>query len=608
MIQAHQIGKHFGDQTLFSDVTFVVGPRERIGLVGRNGSGKSTLLKIVQNEVVPDEGEINIPKGYRIGNLAQHIVFTHPTVLEEACSVLTGDAIYDTYKAEKILMGLGFSEEDFERPPGEFSGGYQIRINLAKVLVSDPNLLLLDEPTNYLDIISLRWLKNFLVSFRGEVILITHDRDFMDSVSTHTMGIYRGVLKKVKGQTPKFYEQLVEEEEMFEKNRASHERKKKELQSFIDRFGAKASKAAQAQSKMKQLEKMGTMDQLQGEAELGFTFHYQDCPAKTLLQGEGLKFGYDETEALFEKVSFAINRGEKIGIIGKNGKGKSTLLNVLAGFLEQWEGKIQMHPGVKLGYFGQTNIDRLHPENSVTQEVANSNGELSNTQVRRICGSMMFEGDLADKKIKVLSGGERSRVLLGTILAHKTNLLFLDEPTNHLDMESIEILCDEINKYPGAVLFVTHSEMLLSRLADNLIIFRQGGAEFHHGGYNDFLDRVGWDEEIDKPKKAKNNFSSKELKKKRSDIIASRTKELSPLKEQLSTVEKSISDLEALLEKFNSMINEKSAKGEEIHELSQNVGKIHFKIDDNFTLMEELSEKIEAKTKKFEDKLKALES
>lgn len=495
MLQLNNISKHFGVQNLFEDLDLMIGRGERIGFVGRNGSGKSTLFKIILGEETADSGEIKIPKGYRIGALDQHIHFTKTTVLEECCQVLTEDEQYDWWKAERILFGLGFTEEDLEKDPSSFSGGYQVRINLTKALVQNPNLLLLDEPTNYLDIVSLRWLRGFLKSFKGEVLLITHDRDFMDSVATHTIGLTRKRLRKYKGNTAKFYEQVSLSDEIYEQTRLNQEKKKKELQGFVDRFGAKASKAAQAQSRAKQIEKMNTLVKLDSEQALGFRFHYKECPGKVILESKDLSFSYsgDEDDDLFSKLSISIGKSDRIGIIGKNGKGKSTLLNVLAGELSAREGSITTHPSVSMGHFGQTNIERLHIENTIQNEITESNPELSFAQVRNICGTMMFAGDLANKTISVLSGGEKSRVMLGKILAHKSNLLLLDEPTNHLDMESIETLTSEITKFDGAVVVVTHSELMLRAIATKLIIFHKGRAEFFDGTYDEFLDKIGWE-------------------------------------------------------------------------------------------------------------------
>ena len=437
--------------------------------------------------------------------MRQTLVFEKDSILEETTLGLPKGQKDQFYKAEKILLGLGFLESDFERDPYSFSGGYQIRINLAKLLISEPNLILLDEPTNYLDIVSLIWLRKFLKGFSGEVIIITHDRYFMDSITTHTMGIHRGFLKKIKGKTDKYYSQVLMEEEVYEQTRLNQEKKKKELAIFIDRFRAKASKSSQAQSRIKQLNKMADLEKLNRESHLGFSFRYKECPGKHPLEIKNLSFGYTKEEILFQGLNCSIGRHDCIGIIGKNGKGKSTLLNILAGNLDPLEGVIRYHPLAVTGYLGQTNIERLYSENSIVQEISNFNTDLSYTEVRKIAGAMMFSGDDADKLIKVLSGGEKARVMLAKLLAKHVNILLLDEPTNHLDMDSVETLCDELKKFEGIIMLVTHSEMLLRKLAKKIIIFKKGGAQFFDGGYDDFLVKVGWDSNVVKGNKIKNN-------------------------------------------------------------------------------------------------------
>ncbi|ATH06787.1 ABC transporter ATP-binding protein [Halobacteriovorax marinus] len=614
MIQLNNISKSFGGQNLYEDISFTLGPKERIGLVGRNGSGKSTLFKIITGEMSYDGGSINIPKSYKIGYLRQHLEFSRPTVLEECIESLSEEEKFDHYKAEKILSGLGFSEEDMQKEPASFSGGYQIRINLTKCLLEAPNLLLLDEPTNYLDIISLRWLKNFLKNYQGEVILITHDRDFMDDVVTHTMGLSRGGLKKIKGDTVKFYERLLEEEQLYEQTRANQEKKKKELMAFVDRFRAKASKATQAQSRLKQLQKMGTMDELSKEGNLGFSFRYTECPGKTVLNADNLSFSYDGTDEslLFKKLKLDIKREDCIGIIGKNGKGKSTLLNVLTGELSKNSGEIKYHPSAQVGHFGQTNINRLSDTNSIVAEITSSNSDLGISEVRSICGSMMFEGELADKKISVLSGGEKSRVMLGKILAHKSNILFLDEPTNHLDMESVETLCEKLEQFPGAIVLVTHNEMFLRRLANRLVVFREGGAEVFEGSYDEFLEKVGWEEESaseDVSEKVE-KISRKDLKRLRADLISERSKETKDLKKRMDELESDIFAKEEKIDEINDQMLEASSSGDnkKISELSRNLGVLQKLLDIEYEELSTITDKHEEIIQSFEDRLNELEN
>lgn len=605
MIQINNIAKSFAGQLLFEDLSFNLPAGARVGLVGRNGSGKSTLFKMILGEESIDSGEIAIPKNYQIGALKQHIEFHKPTVAEECYQVLTGDAQYETYLVDKILFGLGFEQNDLAKDPNSFSGGYQIRINLAKVLAINPQLLLLDEPTNYLDIVSMRWLKSFLNQFKGEVIIITHDREFMDSVTTHTMGLNRKQLKLVKGDTEKFYNQLLLEDEIYEKTRANHEKKRKEMERFVERFRAKASKATQAQSKLKQLEKMENMSELVNESDLDFHFNYKEIASKNILQVKNLSFGFIKGEGLFKNISFYLEKGECLGIIGKNGKGKSTLLNCIVGELPPREGEIKFHPSINFSHFGQTNIERLHPQNTIASEITEVAPNLPTAKIRQICGTMMFSGELADKKISVLSGGERSRVMLGKIMAKPSNLLFLDEPTNHLDMQSIESLADAINEFNGATVIVTHSEMLLRRLATKLIIFHQGGAEFFLGGYDDFLEKIGWEEEVGSEKKKKPKLSKKEIQKLRADLIKERSTILKPFKKEIESLEKNITKHEAALKRKNDeLVNaSESGDGERINTLSKELSILENIVDSDFEKLAEIQEEHDQKEDEFNSKL-----
>ncbi len=497
MLQVSKLSKSYHNVPLFEDVTFSVGRGEIIGLVGRNGSGKSTLIKIIAGLEEHDKGSFTTPKGYKLGYLDQHIHFTKDTLIEECCQVLGEDEQYDHYKAEKILFGLGFMEGDLHLTPSVFSGGFQLRINLAKTLLQSPDLLLLDEPTNYLDILSLRWLQRFLRSFRGEVILITHDRQFMDTITTHTMGIYRGRLTKTKGPTGKYYDKILMDEEVHEKTRKKQERKVKDLQSFVDRFGAKASKASQAQSKLRQIEKIKVLSEIAPENKLGFRFNYKTTHAKTLMEVRDLAFSYtgDPKDNLFGALSFVIKPGDRLAVIGKNGKGKTTLLNILAGEADPTVGCVSLSPTTSVGYYQQTNRKELDPQNTVVEEIAKACPTLNTSGVRAICGAMLFSGDLAEKKISMLSGGEQSRVILGKVLAHPANLLLLDEPSNHLDMDSIQVMTQEISNFTGGVVIVTHDEEILRRLANKLIVFHEDRAVLFDGTYGDFLNTIGWEEE-----------------------------------------------------------------------------------------------------------------
>ncbi|MBL7661308.1 ABC-F family ATP-binding cassette domain-containing protein [bacterium] len=495
MIQINGLTKRYADQLLFDDASFVLGARERVGLVGRNGSGKSTLLKMILDEEHADSGSITFPRGYRIGHLSQHLKFSQPTILEEACLGLPKDERDQTYRGEIILSGLGFSQADMQRAPSEFSGGFQIRINLARLLLSEPNLLLLDEPTNYLDIVSARWLEETLREWPGELIVITHDRAFMDAVTTHTMLIYRGTFRKIPGNTQKLYDAIALDEEVYEKTRLNEDKKRKELERFIDRFRAQASKASVVQSRVKALARMEVKEELVEEDSLEFSFSSKPFHGKTVIEVQDLTFGYQADVPLIRELAFHVGKSDRIGIIGKNGRGKSTLLKLLAQEMKPQVGTVNTSPSTSVAYFGQTNIDRLHPKMTIEEEITSAHPGWGRTQIRGICGTMMFSGDMALKKVEVLSGGERSRVLLGKIIATPSNLLLLDEPTNHLDLQSVEALKDALHDYAGAVILVTHNEMLLRELCTRLIVFQGEKPFLIEGGYDYFLDKYGWEDE-----------------------------------------------------------------------------------------------------------------
>ncbi|MBE7412448.1 MAG: ATP-binding cassette domain-containing protein [Leptospiraceae bacterium] len=496
MIKISGLNKSFGSQKLFDDLSFSVNKGEKVGLIGRNGHGKSTIFQILLGNVEPDSGIVTIPKNYKIGYLQQHLKFTKPTVLEECSLGLPPGEEYETWQVEKILFGLGFSEKDMERSPSEFSGGYQIRMNLARLLVSKPDMLMLDEPNNYLDIVTIRWLEEFLREWEGEIILVTHDRSFMDAVVTHVVAIHRTKAVKVEGDTEKIYNQINQAEELYEKTRLNEAKKRKQEEIFIARFKAKASFASRTQSRVKKLEKQGEMKALDEIQDLELFFNSAPFEASQMLFAEDISFSYTgETPYLIENFSLNVGRRERICIIGKNGKGKSTLLKILAGELQPIQGKLSKHPVLKEGYFGQTNKLDMNENNTVVEEIKSADKSCSDGIARNIAGGLMFSGDSGLKKIKVLSGGEKSRVLLGKILVTPCNLLFLDEPTNHLDMQSCDSLIEAVDQFNGSVIMVTHNEMHLKSVATKLIVFDNNTIQIYDGGYEDFLNDIGWSDE-----------------------------------------------------------------------------------------------------------------
>ena len=564
MFQVRGLAKSYGTQVLFDDVSFVVGDGERVGVVGRNGSGKSTLLRMILGEETSDGGSIDMAAGTSVGYLSQKLHFERATVLDEACAALgvNDDGWVETYRAEAVLDGLGFSADDCAGAPARLSGGFQVRLNLAKVLLSQPQVLLLDEPTNYLDITSLRWLERFLCDWRGEVLLVTHDRAFMDSVCTHTLGIWRERARKVAGSTAKLYEQIASEEEHRAQVVANETARREQAEAFVARFRAKATKARQAQSRLKMLERMGRTEALTDVATLDFRFPEAPFPGKRLLEARGLHLCFDAGPDLLDGIGIEVGPRDRIGVVGPNGRGKTTLLNVLAGELEVDSGSVEASPNLALGYFGQTNVDRLDPELSVEAEVLSALPVYNRGTARGLAARMMFEGDAALKKVAVLSGGERARVLLAKLLARPSNLLLLDEPTNHLDMESVETLTDAIDAFAGAVVVVTHDEDLLLRVVERLVVFDAGGVSVFEGGYVEFLRTVGWASEggaetgvastsVSGPERARGRGEEsegtadrKQDRRRRAAAVQARSRALRPLERAVAETEERIAALE----------------------------------------------------------------
>lgn len=618
MIQVSNLSKSYGTQVIFENVGFAINRGERIGLVGRNGHGKTTLLKMITGEEKPDDGSISIPNGYSVGYLSQHLEFASDSVIDEACLGLTPseDGRDESYKAETILTGLGFSTDDFLSHPLDLSGGYQVRLNLAKLLVSGPNLLLLDEPTNYLDIVSIRWLMNFLRGWREELILITHDREFMDGVTTHTMGIHRNGIRKIEGETAKLYQQILMEEELYEQTRINEEKKRREVEQFINRFRAQATRARAVQSKIKALRRHEKLEKMVDMEELEFKFNPAPFTGKTLLDARGVTFSFEAAALpLIEGLDLTIGKRDRIAVIGKNGKGKSTLLSLLEGGLQPLSGEVTRHPQLKTAYFAQTNVQQLSPDKTVEQEILDVLPVHNIGAARNICGVMMFEGDLALKKISVLSGGEKSRVLLGKLIARPANLLLLDEPTNHLDMESIDSLIEAMDTFAGAVMIVTHSEMILNAVATRLVVFDGGKVSLFEGTYRDFLERRGWKDETDAlngAKKAGNktgiSADRKEFRRLKAELINSRSRALTPLQTRISEVEETITGLEQEMNKDTHALVRASAKGNgaAIQRISISIHEAWGKIDALFDEIETLTNELNEKSREFEERFAAL--
>jgi len=615
MIRFENISKSYGKQQLFDQISFKINARERVGLVGRNGHGKTTMMRMITHQVSPDEGQVVIPKNYRVGYVKQHIQFQSNTVLNECMLGLPEHEKDHYWKVEKVLAGLGFSHDNMSRHPNEFSGGYQVRMNLAKALVSEPDLLLLDEPTNYLDITSIRWIENFLIQWPRELLLITHDRSFMDRVVTHILAIHRKKIRKIKGDTEKLYTQIAQDEEIYEKTRLNDERKQKELEQFITRFRAKARLANLVQSRVKTLVKMEKKEKLESLKDLEFSFRYQPIQAKYVMHIDDISFSYSKDHPLIEKFTLHVQKNDRICIVGPNGKGKTTLLKILAQVLLAQNGTITSHPKTMIKYYEQTNVSTLIDDRTVEEEIMSAfvNGERQ--QIRNICGAMMFEGDNALKPIRVLSGGEKSRVLLGKILASPANLLLLDEPTNHLDMSACDALLEAVDHFEGAVIMVTHNEMFLNAIAERLVVFQNEHPYIFEGSYDYFLTKKGWNENEDWISKGKEHSSStksqdrKVKKQQRAQIIQQRSKEINPLKQKVDRIESQIIQKEKELNELNQQMQSASQKGDgkKIVSIGQKIHDCQTKIDLLFEELEQKTESLESLEERFDKMIDNIE-
>jgi ATP-binding cassette subfamily F protein 3 len=620
MIIVDDLSKSYGKQGLFDAISFKVNRRERVGVVGRNGHGKTTLFRMVIGQEEPDAGTISKPRNYRIGYVEQRISFSEDTVRGEAAKALSHDAHNEIWRVEKVLAGLGFESADLDKHPSELSGGYQVRLNLAKVLLGDYQMLLLDEPSNYLDITSIRWLERFLVAWPGEIMIITHDRSFMDNVVTHILGIHRRKVRKIQGDTGKYYEQIAAEEEVYEKTRINDERKKKEMDLFITRFRAKARLGGLVQSRVKSLEKMEKREKLETIKTLDFSFVEKASFHKYAMDVRDVSFAYTPDRPLIRRFSISIGSKDRVFVIGRNGRGKTTLLKLLAGDLDPKTGAITSPQSVAPGYFEQTHISTLHESSTVLEEIGSADAEGDPKRARTIAGAMMFEGDDALKKIAILSGGEKSRVLLGKLIATPLNFLLLDEPTNHLDIESNDALLAAIDNFDGAVVMVTHNEMFLHALAERLIVFDNDDIVVYEGGYQRFLDKVGWkDEVMQRPAgglrtwdsgEAKDRPTPKELRRLRSEIIAERSKTLRPLETRMTEIEKGVEGHDASFKELNKKLVEASQakQGSRVVELSRSMHQTKKTIDGLLEELEKLTLEYDGKKAEFDARLRVLDA
>ena len=531
MISANNISVYFGGQELFDNVSFMVNKGDRIGLVGKNGAGKSTLLRILSGEQSPNEGSISTPNESTLGYLRQDLEFEEGRTVQEEAELAfkeikeleqkinainfemseRTDYESDAYMQlitdlnelnerfgllggytiqsdmSQVLLGLGFQLDDFSRQTNEFSGGWRMRLELAKILLSKPDVLLLDEPTNHLDIESIVWLEGWLKSYAGAVVLVSHDRTFLDAVTNRTIDLILGKANDYKASYSKYVELRKDRQEKQIQSKKNQDKEVKQTKMLIEKFRAKKSKAAFAQSLIKKLDKMDVIEVEQDEtASMHFKFPPAPHSGKVTLKVNNVAKSYDELEVL-KDINLLLERGEKIAFVGKNGEGKTTLAKVIVDAIS-YEGDVEYGHQVKMGYYAQNQSELLDENKTIIEVIEDAADEQSRPRVRDMLGSFLFSGDAAQKKVKVLSGGERARVALCKLLLEPVNLLIMDEPTNHLDMVSKDILKKALNKYDGTLIIVSHDRDFLQGLTQKVYEFKEQNIKEHLGDIHDFLN------------------------------------------------------------------------------------------------------------------------
>ncbi|HZC36884.1 MAG TPA: ABC-F family ATP-binding cassette domain-containing protein [Chthoniobacterales bacterium] len=507
MLTISQITKAFGGRVLFSDVSLQVNRGNRIGLIGPNGAGKSTLFLLILGQDSPDEGTIVLQKDARVGYLPQESAPTgQETILELAlfggpAGQTKAEFVNDLdhqweAKAKRILSGLAFRERDFSRPAAEFSGGWIIRAHLARLLVAEPDLLLLDEPTNHLDLQSVDWLQNYLRNYPGAIVLVSHDRAFLNAIVRKIVEFDRGKLLHYQGDYEAYLTQRTARREQQLAAYKNQQREIAKLQTFIDRFGAKNTKASQAQSKRKQIERMEKIEAPEPEAaSVHFRFPQPARSGARVLELKELHHAYGD-QLVYAGLNLTIERGQRTVLVGPNGAGKSTLLKLLAGVLPVHKGERILGHKVELGYFSQHRAEMFDLSRSVLAEASDIVNPPGEQIVRSLLGAFLFRGDDVFKPVSVLSGGEKSRLALAKLLLAPPNLLLMDEPTTHLDMRSIEALVGALRQYEGTLLFISHDVYFIRQIATSVFQVRDGEVVLFPGDYDYYLEKSARDAAI----------------------------------------------------------------------------------------------------------------
>ncbi len=605
MISVNSVTVSFGGYDLFDNVSFLINPKDRVGLAGKNGAGKSTMLKLLAGVQNPTKGEISKPNDYKIGYLPQDMIHQHGrTVYDETATAFEEiqqleqrlevineelntrtDYESDAYmnliteltdinnrlgymgaenrdeEIEKILKGLGFERTDFARQTTEFSGGWRMRIELAKILLRKPDILLLDEPTNHLDIESIQWFEETLDNYAGAVLLISHDKQFLDNVTTRTIEISNQKIYDYKTNYSRYLELRKERKEQQENAAKNQQKVIDQTEALIDKYRAKASKAAFAQSLIKKLDRMEIVEVDESDtAAMSFRFPPPAPCGKVVLTIENAGKVYG-TKRIFKDANFILTKGEKISLVGRNGEGKSTFIKMVAQQTD-FEGLIQLGHNVKMGYFAQDQAEKLDQNKTVFETIDELAVGDVRKNVRGLLGSFLFGGDDIDKKVRVLSGGERGRLALCKLLLEPYNLLLLDEPTNHLDIRSKEVLKKALLAYEGTVIIVSHDRDFLTDLTEKMYEFRNGHVKEHLGGITEFMRKLKVDRLNDlniKTPFVKAKAEVKEEKPKvESAINSDKEKELKQLKSLISKAEKEIERLEKEIKLVDDKLSDPS--------------------------------------------------
>jgi ATP-binding cassette, subfamily F, member 3 len=591
MISIVDVSKSFGGKDLLKGASLQVSRGDRIGLVGPNGAGKSTLINMILGREEPDSGEITRDRRCSLGFLPQETapvadetvieiaINLHPEMIATRRALTSDDHTHEVdphshyaelngfeleARAKKILSGLGFREKDFERPARELSGGWAMRAHLARLLVQEPDFLLLDEPTNHLDLYSLLWFQNHLQNYPGAILMVSHDREFLNKIVDSIVELRFGQLQRYRGN----YEQFVAQREANEANLlAAYKNQQKDIERltlFADRFRAKASKAAQAQSKLKQIERMEKIEAPVSDAKtIGFSFPQPRRSGQRVLTLKDVHFGYG-ANIVYDGLDLEIEREQKIVLVGPNGAGKSTLLKLMAGVLTPTEGSRELGINVRCGYYSQNRVEMLRMDRTVLQEALDTEQRVTEQFVRTLLGCFLFSGDAVDKPVKVLSGGEKSRLALVKILIDPPNFLLMDEPTTHLDMASIEALVTALKQFAGTLVFISHDVYFIKQLAQQVIHVEGGRLRHFAGDYNYYVEKTGWGaatsfnapDTTPVQRKAAAVVNSKEQRRLEAEERQARSRAKKDQQQIVTAIEKRITEREARQEAIHAALQE----------------------------------------------------